>query len=285
MYPRPLDADTTMDVLEELGTVKADPLWDAMVDAKILPRQRDEVINRLLNHKHEDSALSMQAKTLARNPEPAGSMVRVSYSDKTITGRLGGVLESSNGGVAIEIDGRLVITAGNTTVYVWPREEPKVNTFVCGEVIGDHLAYGRLVCDLPKGHSSAHEQKEKLPQCTKTRDGIQCAYNEGHVGNPATGHNFSKQFNALRGQRTLPRKSNPTWTEYQAEFLWMNRDWVTDGRQIEFQDGFVQVHGKVTDAWLVSTGDTTPEKIFLVVDGKIHPMARSFKVRVSEPIS
>lgn len=269
---RPLHKTVTMDDLEDLDTVKADPLYDALDDADIGPQKRDEVINRLLNAKAEAAGITHAAKVLARsNSYLKGSSITFRHHrDGAINGVLGQAYESGAGDVAIEINGEFRVVAGNILVKVFPKK--KGPELLCGSLVGTHLAYGQLICDQPLRHSTAHQQSKLPEQCEKTRSGIRCAYNKGH--NNPLGHNFSKHLNKLRGQHPLEE-----WTSYQAEFLWMNRDRFL-GREIQLYSLTDEApRGTVTDIWHITTAVGT--RIFLVFDGKIHSVPITSKVEVA----
>jgi hypothetical protein len=243
----------------------------------IKPQQRDELFNRLINAKAEETAVEMDATTLARNPEPKGSRIVFRHGGNgDIHGCLGQVYESTNGDVVIEINGEFRVLAGDATVKIWPAagvETQEVDE--CSQFVGNHMAYGPLYCDQPKGHGSAHEQSVLPEQCDKARNGIRCAFNKGHDGMTTGGHNFSKQLNKLRGQYPVSE-----WTEYQAEFMWMNRDMFL-GRKVRLPEigAAAADEGEVTDIWHITTPIET--RVFLVFNGRIHSVPKHSKVKVA----
>lgn len=264
--------------LEDLEPIDPFVLNETMMQiVGMAEHHRQEIFNRLINFQVAESAIDMQAKTLARNPEPKGSMISFRHHrDGDLSGHLGQIHESSNGDVAIEIDGEFRVMAGNTSVKVWRREEKSKEevSSVCGHLIGDHMAYGRLICDQPRLHTSAHEQSNLPEQCTKTRDGIQCAYNEGHSGHDKNGHNFSKKLSALRGQK------KDSWTKYQAEFLWIRKDRYIGRTIVLPQIGAeVPIRGELTDVWNVR-GANGLDRIFMVIGGKVHAVPKDAEIKV-----
>lgn len=276
MFPRGLRAIVGSDEMARLEGFDPRDLNRAMINTVgISTNQRLEIFNRMLNIVSENEAVEMYASTLARNPEPAGSYIQFEHHrDGLVQGRLGNVMASAKGDVAIEVDGELKVVSENRAVKVWPLQEQPAKSQVCGERIGYHLAYGLLVCDLAQNHTSAHEQENLPARCEKTRNGRRCTKNaqNSHV------HDFSKAIAKLRDHKQPPSAElTLDWTEYQAEFFWLNRDWMTDGREVQFQDGFVGVVGKLTDAWSVDG------RIYLVIDGKINSVLPNLKVKVFTP--
>jgi len=122
---RPLNAIVGMAELEDLDTVKADPLFDAMIDADIDPNKRSEVINRLLNAKIEAAGIVHPAKVLARsNSYLKGSSITFRHHrDGALNGILGQAYESDCGDVALEINGEFRVVAGNVPVKVFPKKQ------------------------------------------------------------------------------------------------------------------------------------------------------------------